>query len=61
MASKSGYDIKAGDKFRYGGQTYRATADATGEFSAYVRCFNDTTGMDTEIIVQHGNSVEIIE
>lgn len=59
--TKSGYDIKAGDKFVYGGISYRATADATGEFNAYVRCYNDRLGADTEIIIRHGASVEIIE
>lgn len=61
MASKSGYEVKAGDKFRYQGQTYRATADATGEFNAYIPCYNDATGTDTYIIVGHGNNVEILE
>ena len=61
MASKSGYDIKAGDKFQYGGMIYRATADATGEFNAYVRCYHDLTGTDTEIIVRHGDGVEMLE
>jgi hypothetical protein len=52
--------VKAGDKFRYGGQTYRATANATGEFNAYIRCYNDATGSDTEIIVPHGNIVTML-
>lgn len=58
---KSGYAIKAGDKFVYAGVTYRATADATGEFNAYVRCYNDLLGSDTEIVIRHGVNVEVIE
>ena len=56
---KSGYDIKAGDKFNYGGFTYEATGDATGEFNAYVPVINEHTGLTGEIIIPHGWEVII--
>lgn len=52
----SGYDIKAGDRFTYGGNTYTATADATGEFNAYIEAISEATGQPTTVVIAHGNN-----
>jgi hypothetical protein len=50
----SAYDVKAGDTFTYCGETYTATANATGEFNAYIKV---TRGGGGEIRIPHGDTV----
>lgn len=58
---KYAFEIKAGDKFQYGGDTYRATQNATGEFNTYVKVYNNRTGADSEIFIPSGTMVFIEE
>lgn len=60
LSTKSGYDLVAGDRFRYGGITYRALGLPRGEFNAYVNAFNELTRTRGEIIVRHGDRVQIV-
>lgn len=52
----SGYSVKEGQLFRYGGYYYRALEDAHGEFNAYVQV-NNYRGENIEIIIRHGDNV----
>ena len=52
----SGYDVKAGDKFKFRICTFTAREDAKGEFNAYIPC--EIVGT---IVVPHGDYVEILE
>jgi hypothetical protein len=64
MAEKqiSGYDVKRGDKFHYGGNTYEAAADARGESNAYISVVDSRSpGGASDIIVRHGNTVTLLE
>lgn len=54
---KSAYEVKAGDKFSYQGIKYRATKNATGEFNAYIKVYDDNTGADSEIVIPHSSIV----
>lgn len=59
MKEKNSFEIKQGDLFRYRGYTYRATANATGEFNTYVKVL-DTEDRPSEIILPSG-SVVLVE
>jgi hypothetical protein len=58
---KSGYDLTDGDQFNYGGKHYRAVGTPTGEFNAYVKVFDFDRSEYSEIIVRHGDTVEVVE
>ena len=52
------YTVTTGQVFRYHGQFYRATANARGEFNAYIECKNYKE-QSTEIYVPHGATVTL--
>jgi len=54
----SGYDIKEGQYFRYGAYSYKALADTTGEFNAYVRVLG-YKNEPSEIRIAHSDSVRL--
>lgn len=58
---KNAFELKAGDKFQYGGRTYRATQNPTGEFATYIKVYDDQTGADSEIYLPSGAVVFIEE
>ena len=60
----SAYDIKEGDRFKYGSHEYTALSDATvGHFpkmNAYVRVISPSIG-ETEISIRNGMDVILVD
>ena len=56
----SGYDVPEGQNFRYAGRYYTCNGKVHGEFNAYVPVL-DYRGNSTEIIVRHGDSVQVLD
>lgn len=53
------FNIRKGDTFTYRGETFTAAADATGEFSTYVKV-EDYHGSPSEIYIPSGTQVVIL-